>query len=42
MSSPFNLLTGLHKFLVTNPEEKYQTAYSVGLRCYYFKHGLLE
>ena len=29
------MLTGLHKFSVTNPHEKYQTAYYVGLRCYY-------
>ena len=34
-SSPFNLLIGLHKFSVTNPRLKYQTAYYVRFRCYY-------
>ena len=29
------MLTVLHKFSVTNPHEKYQTAYSISLRCYY-------
>ena len=32
---PFNLLTGMHKFSVTNPQEKYQTTFSIRFRCYY-------
>ena len=32
---PFNFLTGLYKFSVTNPHDKYQATYYVSLRCYY-------